>query len=130
ITTTANHGFEDQTTPAWTEAAELQPGQSLSTPGGGSAVVRYVRPYLAAYRTYNLTIDGVHTYFVEAGTTPVLVHNDCPTRYGRGRAPEDHAGTLAEDVAIDMAITWLRSDGSARYPEQGKNSGRYLSSRG
>ena len=25
--------------------------------------------------TYNLTIDGLHTYYVEAGTTPVLVHN-------------------------------------------------------
>jgi hypothetical protein len=25
--------------------------------------------------TYNLTIDALHTYYVEAGSTPVLVHN-------------------------------------------------------
>ncbi|MFX0593820.1 hypothetical protein [Melissospora conviva] len=24
---------------------------------------------------YNLTVEGIHTYYVLAGTTPVLVHN-------------------------------------------------------
>jgi hypothetical protein len=27
--------------------------------------------------TYDLTIDDLHTYYVVAGGTPVLVHNDC-----------------------------------------------------
>ncbi len=26
--------------------------------------------------TYDLTVADLHTYYVEAGTTPVLVHND------------------------------------------------------
>jgi hypothetical protein len=26
---------------------------------------------------YNLTVAGVHTYYVLAGYTPVLVHNSC-----------------------------------------------------
>jgi hypothetical protein len=25
---------------------------------------------------YNLTVEGLHTYYVQAGETPVLVHND------------------------------------------------------
>uniref|UniRef100_UPI0005671966 hypothetical protein n=1 Tax=Streptomyces sp. NRRL S-325 TaxID=1463899 RepID=UPI0005671966 len=30
-------------------------------------------------RTYNLTVDDFHTYYVLAGATPVLVHNStCP----------------------------------------------------
>nr|WP_241269272.1 HINT domain-containing protein [Streptomyces chrestomyceticus] len=31
-------------------------------------------------RTYNLTVDGIHTYYVLAGDTPILVHNStgCP----------------------------------------------------
>ncbi|WP_084742834.1 hypothetical protein [Amycolatopsis australiensis] len=37
-------------------------------------------------RTYNLTVDRVHTYFVFAGETPVLVHNDrCSAKSGRCR---------------------------------------------
>ncbi|MFE0085891.1 hypothetical protein, partial [[Kitasatospora] papulosa] len=31
-------------------------------------------------RTYNLTVEDFHTYYVLAGATPVLVHNsNCPT---------------------------------------------------
>jgi hypothetical protein len=39
-----------------------------------------VTPYTATTATtYNLTIGTVHTYYVEAGSTPVLVHNaNCP----------------------------------------------------
>ncbi|WP_158973388.1 hypothetical protein, partial [Streptomyces griseus] len=29
-------------------------------------------------RTYNLTVDDLHTYYVLAGETPVLVHNSGP----------------------------------------------------
>ncbi|MCW2899680.1 MAG: Pretoxin domain, partial [Streptosporangiaceae bacterium] len=32
----------------------------------------------ATQTTYDLTINGLHTYYVEAGTTPVLVHNSGP----------------------------------------------------
>ncbi|MEU0529100.1 hypothetical protein [Amycolatopsis tolypomycina] len=34
-----------------------------------------LRHYAAAKRTYNLTVAIVHTYYVLAGDTPVLVHN-------------------------------------------------------
>jgi hypothetical protein len=34
-----------------------------------------VVPYTTTTVTYNLTIDGVHDYYVVAGAVPVLVHN-------------------------------------------------------
>ncbi|WIX85508.1 RHS repeat-associated core domain-containing protein [Amycolatopsis sp. DG1A-15b] len=77
IVTTAHHLFWDETTRAWTDAADLKVGDQLATPGGGRIDVGVVRRYTASDRTYNLTVDSVHTYYVQAGTTPVLVHN-CP----------------------------------------------------
>jgi hypothetical protein len=47
----------------------------LRTSDGGTAVVRANRPYDDYARTYNLTVKGLHTYYVLAGKTPVLVHN-------------------------------------------------------
>ncbi|WP_328587126.1 hypothetical protein [Streptomyces sp. F-3] len=34
-----------------------------------------VKAYTAQRVTYDLSIDGLHTYHVLAGATPVLVHN-------------------------------------------------------
>jgi hypothetical protein len=42
---------------------------------------------------YDLTIDGVHTYYVLAGATPVLVHN-C----GSGAADLGHLTDRADDL--------------------------------
>jgi hypothetical protein len=60
---------------AWIDAAELRAGAELNTPGNGRATVLAVRHHITALRTYNLTISDLHTYYVLAGNTPVLVHN-------------------------------------------------------
>ncbi|MEV5302941.1 polymorphic toxin-type HINT domain-containing protein [Amycolatopsis methanolica] len=78
IVTTAHHLFWDTTTHAWTEAAALKPAEQLDTPGDGHVAVLAVRVYTGTLQTYNLTIDTVHTYYVLAGTAPVLVHNSGP----------------------------------------------------
>lgn len=78
VTTTENHPFYNLTDRAWERADQLEPGSRLSTTSG--RVVRIVglhpgtRPAMTAY---NLTVANLHTYFVLAGNTPVLVHNDC-----------------------------------------------------
>ncbi len=76
ITGTAHHPYWDETTRAWTEADQLHPGDHLQTSDGYSVTVLALRDYTATAVTYNLTVDGLHTYYVEAGLTPVLVHND------------------------------------------------------
>ncbi|MFE6055313.1 LamG-like jellyroll fold domain-containing protein [Kitasatospora sp. NPDC056446] len=74
LTTTDNHPFYDLTRNAFVPAKDLRPGDRLQTPTG-TATVRTTHRYEAGTTTYDLTVDGLHTYYVLAGTTPLLVHN-------------------------------------------------------
>ncbi|WP_433236036.1 RHS repeat-associated core domain-containing protein [Actinomadura nitritigenes] len=83
ITGTAHHLYWDETTRAWTRADQLRVGGRLQTREGHTTAITALHSYTATMVTYNLTIDHLHTYYVEAGATPVLVHNTvdglCPT---------------------------------------------------
>ncbi len=74
LTTTFHHPFYDETQASFTDAKDLHPGDVLQTPTG-TAEVTDVRLYHANTTTYDLTIGDLHTYYVLAGQTPVLVHN-------------------------------------------------------
>jgi RHS repeat-associated protein len=75
IHTTDHHAFWDDTRHAWVIAASLSPGHVLSTPTGGHATVVRESKTDGTADMYNLTVDDLHTYYVLAGATPVLVHN-------------------------------------------------------
>lgn len=100
VRTTAHHEFYDAGAKEWVHASSLELGDLLQTPGDGRAVVEGGKPYTATMRTYNLTVEGVHTYYVLAGTTPILVHNangpyvcDLPaSEASGGHAIERHVG--------------------------------------
>ncbi|MCK7625111.1 HINT domain-containing protein [Streptomyces sp. RS10V-4] len=96
IRATAHHLFYDAAAGSWRQAGALRPGDRLQTTGRGTATVREVRPYRAAARTYNLSVEGVHTYFVLAGDTPVLVHNCAMKRDAKSlkgvRVPRQYEG--------------------------------------
>lgn len=72
---TSHHLYWDISTRAWTRADHLRIGDHLQTEGHDQAAIVGLRSYTATMVTYNLTVDHLHTYYVEAGTTPVLVHN-------------------------------------------------------
>jgi hypothetical protein len=74
LTTTFHHPFYDETQSAFVDAKDLHTGDVLQTPTG-TAEVTGVRLYHANTTTYDLTIGTLHTYYVEAGDMPVLVHN-------------------------------------------------------
>ncbi|MFJ6677456.1 colicin E3/pyocin S6 family cytotoxin [Actinosynnema sp. NPDC091369] len=76
IRTTAHHPIYSATAGKWTNAEDLSKGDELNTPGNGRAVVLDTHHYVSELRTYNLSVEGVHTFYVVAGETPVLVHND------------------------------------------------------
>ncbi|MFF0204449.1 ribonuclease domain-containing protein [Streptomyces sp. NPDC005017] len=59
----------------WVEAKSLRSGMHLRTPDGTSVPITSNRPFGRRARTYNLTVDDLHTYYVLAGDAPVLVHN-------------------------------------------------------
>ncbi|MFD6568314.1 polymorphic toxin-type HINT domain-containing protein [Micromonospora profundi] len=76
LTTTEDHPFWNATDRRWERADELDPGDLLETPEGSRAVVGRFIPNTAHEDTaYNLTVADIHTYYVLAGSTPVLVHN-------------------------------------------------------
>ncbi|WP_406290982.1 hypothetical protein [Embleya sp. NBC_00896] len=74
---TANHPFRAPDLRDWINVGDLKLGQWPQTP---TARVRIGATRIRAreQRTHDLTVDDDHTYYVLAGTTPVLVHK-CET---------------------------------------------------
>ncbi|MGW2471367.1 RHS repeat-associated core domain-containing protein [Streptomyces bauhiniae] len=87
LTATNGHPFWSPSERRWIEAASLTPGMSLQVEGGHTAVVARNHAFTGRYRTYNLTVDGLHTYYVLAGNTPVLVHNSSCSTFGFKNSP-------------------------------------------
>jgi RHS repeat-associated protein len=75
VSTTFHHPFYDITQASFVDAVDLHPGDELQTTDGDTATITAVRPYHTTEVTYDLTINGLHTYYVMAGITPILVHN-------------------------------------------------------
>ncbi|QOV47454.1 RHS repeat-associated core domain-containing protein [Streptomyces chromofuscus] len=75
VTATYEHPFWSPSEGDWIEAGDLTPGATLLTDDGNTVIVTANRPYTRHATTYNLTVDDLHTYYVLAGETPVLVHN-------------------------------------------------------
>ncbi|MCX4756998.1 RHS repeat-associated core domain-containing protein [Kitasatospora purpeofusca] len=75
VTATDNHPFWLPRTKEWLTADKLQPGQWLETSAGTWVQISSIRSYTQQQRVHNLTVSDLHTYYVLAGTTPVLVHN-------------------------------------------------------
>ncbi|MFE3142916.1 LamG-like jellyroll fold domain-containing protein [Streptomyces scopuliridis] len=75
IQTTEHHQFYEATRNTWTQATNLKPGHQLQNDTGNHTTILNIRSYTAQRTTYDLTIEDLHTYYVLAGTTPVLVHN-------------------------------------------------------
>ncbi|MFI1002464.1 polymorphic toxin-type HINT domain-containing protein [Streptomyces galbus] len=93
LTATYEHPFWSPSEHAWTHADDLRPGMTLLTDEGDTVVITGNRAFSERARTFNLTVDDLHTYYVLAGQTPVLVHNsNCGVRQhdkARGAAGVD-----------------------------------------
>lgn len=75
LTATHEHPFWSPSEHDWVPAGALRPGMTLRTEVGDIVIVTGNRPFTRHTRTYNLTVDDLHTYYVLAGQTPILVHN-------------------------------------------------------
>ncbi|MFF3844233.1 polymorphic toxin-type HINT domain-containing protein [Streptomyces sp. NPDC002328] len=76
FTATAGHPFWVPSLKKWIDVGELKPGQWLQTSSGTWIQVGAVEAWTAKKATvHNLTVTDVHTYYVLAGSTPVLAHN-------------------------------------------------------
>ncbi|MEV8363247.1 polymorphic toxin-type HINT domain-containing protein [Streptomyces niveus] len=79
LTATDGHPFWVPALGRWIEADELTNGQWLQTSNGTWVQIAAVTHRADSSTVYNLTVDDIHTYYVLAGITPVLVHNVNPT---------------------------------------------------
>ena len=78
VSTTEDHPFWNHTDGEWQRADNLDPGDLLLTADGGLAAVDGINWTTTRTDTaYNLTIQDIHTYFVDVGGSgdEVLVHN-------------------------------------------------------
>ncbi|MBO0884776.1 MAG: hypothetical protein J2P17_31485, partial [Mycobacterium sp.] len=79
IDATDHHPFWVESKGKWVDAIDLVAGDVLRTADGRTLTVSSVGISEQDLTAYNLTVEGVHTYYVVAGDTPVLVHNACIT---------------------------------------------------
>ncbi|WP_371794114.1 polymorphic toxin-type HINT domain-containing protein [Streptomyces sp. NBC_01718] len=75
VTATRGHPFWVQSEHQWLDAGQIRPGMKLRTSDESTVEVRANHAYTKRVRTYNLTVADLHTYYVLAGSTPILVHN-------------------------------------------------------
>ncbi|WP_206059488.1 RHS repeat-associated core domain-containing protein [Nonomuraea zeae] len=75
LVATDGHPFWVESEHAWLDAEDLAPGMWLRTSAGTFVQVKAVQKWTARERVHNFTIADIHTYYVVAEATPVLVHN-------------------------------------------------------
>ncbi|GAB3925329.1 RHS repeat-associated core domain-containing protein [Kribbella albertanoniae] len=98
ITTTEDHPFWSVTDGRFERADELAPGERVLSTDRRSVRVSGLAPQTSrGARAFNLTVADIHTYYVLAGNTPVLVHNAGP---GCGTYPNKMRGTLEQELAL------------------------------
>ncbi|MFN8053528.1 MAG: polymorphic toxin-type HINT domain-containing protein [Acidimicrobiales bacterium] len=98
IHTTQHHKFWDNSRNTWVDAGDLRAGERLHNLDGDVVTVAGVVDFDGFQTMYDLTIDGVHTYYVEAGDAAVLVHNcgglNALSQSGSALDPADAGGQL------------------------------------
>ncbi|WP_212844092.1 polymorphic toxin-type HINT domain-containing protein [Catellatospora sp. IY07-71] len=96
ITATEHHPFWLPELGRWLDAAELRAGDVLQSDDSRLRVAS-VSEWVEPATVHNLSIEGIHTYYVVAGGHPVLVHNTwCPTAIALGLNNPDDPFQLAE----------------------------------
>ncbi|MFD9502053.1 polymorphic toxin-type HINT domain-containing protein [Streptomyces sp. NPDC060035] len=78
VTATDTHPFWLTGRQRWVDAGDIVTGDRLRLPGGASLLVTGVSRYTGQQTTHDLSVEGVHAYYVGIGAASALVHNnDC-----------------------------------------------------
>ncbi|MFI8516877.1 polymorphic toxin-type HINT domain-containing protein [Streptomyces sp. NPDC085481] len=124
VTATDGHPFWVSSSGKWVKATALTPGVWLRTSAGTHVQVTAISRWTQRATVHNLTVADIHTYYVLAGATPVLVHN-CGggTTVYRG-VPEGHPGF---DAAVDGSVVPRGGPASAEAHQLGNTESPYTS---
>ncbi|QKW25051.1 type IV secretion protein Rhs [Streptomyces seoulensis] len=119
--TTSLHPIWDDSEHAWVKAGKLVPGHSLNTATDGHVAVIKVKTLAGSADMYNLTVEQLHTYYVLAGQTPVLVHNSNCSPFTDGDIWDgsfDVGGQTVETMAtVRAAGDTVHLDGLMVFPK-------------
>ncbi|MEU7532100.1 polymorphic toxin-type HINT domain-containing protein [Saccharothrix sp. NPDC042600] len=77
-TATDNHPIWVEGRQHWVHADQLHIGDQLRDRSGHAHAITHLTIRTLTTTVHNLTTNGPHTYYVLAGTIPVLVHNAGP----------------------------------------------------
>jgi hypothetical protein len=110
VVATDHHPFWLPQLHRWVDATDLQAGQWLQTSAGTWVQITAVTRWTEHARVHNLTIDDLHTYYVLAGDTPVLVHNCDLANY---------ADSVRNKPGIKFASEYTSPSGAKRYGHNG-----------
>ncbi|MER5372056.1 polymorphic toxin-type HINT domain-containing protein [Streptomyces sp. NPDC002553] len=129
VTATKGHPFWVPELEAWIDAGDLRAGQWLRTSVGTRVQIVSVKRWTQQATVRNLTVDDLHTYYVLAGQTPVLVHNS------GGHTPDDGMVTVgrwmsgAEHQAMMETGMVQRGGGGFTYVVYPASRDAYISAR-
>ncbi|MGW2857184.1 polymorphic toxin-type HINT domain-containing protein [Streptomyces sp. NPDC001215] len=98
LTATYEHPFWSPSAHQWVKARDLTPGTTLLSTNGTTVSVQANQAFDQRTRTYNLTVEELHTYYVMAGATPVLVHNSLCTPLDVDLATAEAANPLIDSL--------------------------------
>ncbi|GAA4635358.1 RHS repeat-associated core domain-containing protein [Actinoallomurus vinaceus] len=107
IVATAGHPFWSPAKRTWVDASDLQAGDTLQTSSGKITTVIDAWRYSKYQQVNNLTVASIHTYYVLASSTPVLVHNVNETNFCNLTLGPSLRGQTAEGVAAERGDTVL-----------------------
>jgi hypothetical protein len=113
IVATDTHPFWVPDLKEWVPAGDLETGQWLRTSAGVKVQITALHHYTERQRTHDLTIDGIHAYYVLADKTPLLVHNCGGSLLSRARA----LFRTRADTQTTVAVARVRSVNNAENVE-------------
>jgi RHS repeat-associated protein len=103
IATTVDHSFWNATDQAWQRADQIDDGDELVTETGEQLSVHGVAGGTGrAVTAYNLTVEGIHTYYIRTGDRSVLVHN---TKCGKYKHAKIEDMAKGPNGTIDLPNT-------------------------
>jgi RHS repeat-associated protein len=90
VVATDGHPFWIDDKQRWVDAEDLQTGDLLVAANGAFVEVDTAIARTRTATVHNLSVKGLHTFFVLAGQTPLLVHNCSDEAWAIARHAADH----------------------------------------
>ncbi|MEV6117648.1 RICIN domain-containing protein [Streptomyces sp. NPDC052109] len=81
----------------WVVASDLSTGDRLRTAAGAAEAVSRIRAVRSPQRVWDLSVADLHSFYVEAGRVPVLVHN-CGDTWTSPGSLSDHFAKHGAEV--------------------------------